>query len=226
MEQKSQASEVKAYDFAIIEIVKAGFVWIEGMKTPFVIAVSLYVGIGLLTQFILGMIFSIGTIEEPNLLNIQIIGILSYPVLMPLLVGIMMMALNYTRGNSIDFKSMFNYYHLTGKLALVAVLMYGMMMLGFKLFIIPGIYLSVAYVFAPLLIVDKQMGVWEAMEHSRKAVTKQWFKVARLMFLLGFISFLGFLALGIGLIWAIPLMFVTLYGLLYPLIFDEDEEEA
>jgi hypothetical protein len=64
------------------------------------------------------------------------------------------------------------------------------------------------------------MNVWEAMELSRKAVTKHWFKVFALFFLLSLIMTLGALALGIGLIWAVPLLFVTLYGLLYPLIFD------
>jgi hypothetical protein len=67
------------------------------------------------------------------------------------------------------------------------------------------------------------MDVWEAMELSRKTVTKHWFKVFGLMFLLSILMGLGALAFGIGLIWAVPLMFVTLYGLLYPLIFDELE---
>jgi hypothetical protein len=58
------------------------------------------------------------------------------------------------------------------------------------------------------------------MEFSRKSVTKHWFKVFGLLFLLSLMMALGTLALGIGLIWAVPLMFVTLYGLLYPLIFD------
>jgi len=93
-------------------------------------------------------------------------------------------------------------------------------LIGFLLLVLPGIYLSIAYVFALPLIADKGLDVWEAMELSRKAVTKNWFKVFGLMLLLGLIFGLGALTLGIGLIWAIPLMFVTLYGLLYPLIFD------
>lgn len=139
---------------------------------------------------------------------------------MPLIVGIIMLAINYSRGENVEFKSIFNYYHLTGKLSLAALLIYIMTIIGFVLLILPGIYLSIAYVFALPLIADKGMNVWEAMELSRKAVTKHWFKVFALFFLLSLIMTLGALALGIGLIWAVPLLFVTLYGLLYPLIFD------
>jgi len=99
-----------------------------------------------------------------------------------------------------------------------------MTVIGFVLLILPGIYLSIAYVFTLPLIADKNMTVWEAMEFSRKSVTKHWFKVFGLLFLLSLMMAVGTLALGIGLIWAIPLMFVTLYGLLYPLIFDGVEE--
>ena len=139
---------------------------------------------------------------------------------MPLIVGVIMLAIHYSRGEPIAFNSIFNYYHLTGKLALAGLLIYIMTIIGFVLLILPGIYLSIAYVFTLPLIADKGMGVWDAMELSRKAVTKHWFKVFGLFFLLSLIMTLGALALGIGLIWAVPLLFVTLYGLLYPLIFD------
>ena len=213
--------EIEEYDFDIIEITKAGWQWIEGVKAQFVIGIVIYIAIAIMTQSILGLILSVFTTDSSSAFSQQIIGILSYPVLMPLIAGIMMMALEHTRGESITFKSMFNYYHLTAKLALVGILIYIMTVLGLLLFILPGIYLSVGYVFAVMLIVDKDMEVWEAMEYSRKAVGKRWFKVGGLMSLLGLIMFLGVLALGIGMIWAVPLMFVTLYGLLYPLIFDE-----
>ena len=95
-----------------------------------------------------------------------------------------------------------------------------MTIVGFMLLILPAIYVTVAYAFTIPLIVDKNMEVWEAMEHSRKTVTKHWFKVAGLMGLLTIIMLLGAIPLGVGLIWALPLMFVTLYGLAYPVMFE------
>jgi len=86
--------------------------------------------------------------------------------------------------------------------------------------ILPGLYLSIAYTFTMPLIVDKNMGVWDAMELSRKTVTKHWFKVFGLVLLLGIIALISAIPLGAGLIWTVPLMFMTLYGLLYPVMFD------
>ena len=136
-----------------------------------------------------------------------------------------MLAINYSRGEKIEFKSVFNYYHLMGKLALAGILIYVMTIIGFILLVLPGIYLSIAYVFTLPLIADKGMDIWDAMELSRKTVTKHWFKVFGLLFLLSLIFLAGAMAFGIGLIWAIPLMFLTLYGLLYRSIFDKFEEE-
>ncbi len=216
---KMTVENIPQYDFSIIEMIKEGFRRIEGVKLTFVLAFLIYIAIAIVLNILLSLVFS-SPVDNPNLLNQQIVSILSYPVLIPLMVGMMMLAIKYSRGESIHYRSMFNYYHMTGHLALAAILIYILTLIGFLLLILPGIYLSIAYVFALPLIADKGLDVWEAMELSRKVVTKNWFKVFGLMLLLGLIFGLGALALGIGLIWAIPLMFVTLYGLLYPLIFD------
>ena len=222
MENENQ--QLPEYDFDIIEIIKVGFDRIDGVKGVFVAAFAIYIAIAIVVQIILGMIFpSPLAPAEPNYLNQQIVTILSYPVLMPLIAGISMLAIDYSRGEDIEFRSIFNYYHLTGKLALAAILIYIMSILGFILLVLPGIYLTIAYIFTLPLIVDKGMDVWQAMELSRKMVTKHWFKVFGLMLILSIIMGLGALAFGVGLIWAVPLMFVTLYGLLYPLMFDRVE---
>lgn len=225
MEQQNKyVSNRPEYDFDVMETIKVGFNSIEGVKGTFIAAFVIYVVIAIAVQIILGMIFpSPPPPTEPNYINQLIVTILSYPVLMPLMAGIMMLAIKYARDESIEFKSMFEYYHMTGKLALAAILIYIMTIIGFLLLILPGIYLTIAYVFTLPLIADKGMDVWEAMELSRKTVTKHWFKMFFVMLLLGIIMGLGVLTLGLGLIWAVPLMFVTLYGLLYPLIFDDME---
>ena len=213
---------IKEYDFNTISIIKAGLIHIEGAKQQFIIAFIMYLTCAIVIQTLLGFVFPQGSVENPNLLNQQIVGILSYPALMPMMAGIMMMAIEHTKGNPIDFKSIFNYYHLTGKLALAGVIIYAFTVIGFLLFILPAMYVSVAYAFTLPLIVDKNMQVWEAMELSRQTVTKHWFKVAGLIGALSIILILGAIPLGIGLIWSVPLMFVTLYGLAYPVMFEEE----
>ncbi len=53
----------------------------------------------------------------------------------------------------------------------------GVTMMGFMLLIVPGIYLSVAYWLAMPLIIDRELAPWQALELSRKAITKVWFQV-------------------------------------------------
>ena len=93
--------------------------------------------------------------------------------------------------------------------------------LGFMLLIIPGIYLSIAYMFALPLIVEKNMDFWQAMETSRKAVTQHWFKLFFTGVLMVIIYLISTIPLGLGLIWTIP-MFVALHGVLYRRIFGID----
>ena len=183
MEQNNkQSQQIPEYDFDIIEIIKVGFNSINGVKGTFVAAFAIYLGVAIAVQIILGIFFpSPPPPAEPNYLNQQIVTILSYPVVMPLITGIIMLAVKYSRDEKIEFRSVFNYYHLTGKLSLAAILIYIMTIIGFILLVLPGIYLSIAYIFTLPLIVDKGMDVWDAMELSRKTVTKHWFKVFGLM---------------------------------------------
>jgi predicted Ser/Thr protein kinase len=82
--------------------------------------------------------------------------------------------------------------------------------LGFVCFVIPGIYLLIAWMFTLPLIADKQLDFWSAMELSRKVVTKHWFK----FFFFGIFSllyfFLGALAFGVGIFVTIPLVLASM----------------
>jgi len=48
-------------------------------------------------------------------------------------------------------------------------------------FVLPAIYLAIAWVFALPLVADKRMLFWPAMELSRKVVTRVWFEVFALI---------------------------------------------
>jgi hypothetical protein len=84
--------------------------------------------------------------------------------------------------------------------------------LGFICFILPGIYLLVAWLFTLPLVVDKQIDFWSAMELSRKVITKQWWKFFLFTIIMGALGFAGLLALGVGIFVMTP---VALAALLY-----------
>ena len=73
------------------------------------------------------------------------------------------------------FKNAFGPLLLTG---LVAGLLAE---IGFCFCILPMIYLMVAWTFATMLVADKKMFFWAAMELSRKVVTRVWFEAFALL---------------------------------------------
>ena len=93
----------------------------------------------------------------------------------------------------------------TGQLILLSLVQMVLVILGYCLCIIPGIYLSVAWYFAIPLVIDRGMNFWEAMELSRKMVNKHWFMVFACMLVFGLIGVAGIIACGIGILFTLPI---------------------
>jgi hypothetical protein len=79
--------------------------------------------------------------------------------------------------------------------------------LGILLLILPGIYLSVAYQFTYLLVLDRKLGFWEAMEVSRRVITAQWWRMFGLILLAIPFVLAGFLCLIVGFFVALVLVY-------------------
>ncbi len=71
------------------------------------------------------------------------------------------------------------------------------------------IYLSISWIFAFILVIDKGLGPWTAMEVSRRVVGHQWFRVFFVALFGGILSMLGLCGLIIGVFFTFPLMFGT-----------------
>ena len=76
---------------------------------------------------------------------------------------------------------------------------------GLVLLILPGIYLAVAWAFTTLLIIDKKMDFWTAMEVSRRVITAQWWRMFGLIILAAIIGALGALLLVVGIFLTLPI---------------------
>ncbi len=83
-----------------------------------------------------------------------------------------------------------------------------LILLGYCLCILPGIYLTLGYAFFIPLILDRRMGFWEALETSRKAVTPQWLPVLLLGLITIGLGILGVLACFVGILFAAPLSYL------------------
>ncbi|MEE2730895.1 MAG: hypothetical protein VYA55_08735 [Pseudomonadota bacterium] len=166
--------------------------------------------------------FVMGTDPEspgPMAILIQVVlQILFMALILPFSAGIFVMCLKQVQGVQPEFGDLFSCFNKTGKLLGCMILMYIMIFIGYLLFIIPGIYLNFAYILAIPLIVDRDMGPWEALETSRKAITKHWLSVFLFFIVLTIIMMVSMLPLFIGLIWSVPLMAIAM-AVLYREVF-------
>ena len=211
--------EIEIFDFEIFGLIQEAFNRIEGVKWIFTAGLFAYMVIALILNAVLGFIFPAGNEIANNAKSL-----LSMPVLVPIMLGIVMLAISHVRAKELKLQSIFDYYIHVWPLVSASIAMYIMIAIGFLLLILPGIYLAVSYKFTLPLIVDKKLGVWEAMELSRRTVTKRWFKFFGLDIALLIIVLISAIPLGIGLIWTAPMAFIA-HALLYHHLFDEDVED-
>lgn len=95
------------------------------------------------------------------------------------------------------FFSMPQMHHLVAGLQITCVI-------AGALFGLFTVYFLVCYLFANLLIIDRKVSPWCAMEMSRQVISKRWFCVFGAIIWMGIALLIGAALLGIGLIWAIP----------------------
>ncbi|MEI8031992.1 MAG: hypothetical protein WCH05_01400 [Chlorobiaceae bacterium] len=122
----------------------------------------------------------------------------------PLYAGYAIVAFKLSVGQEIEFSDFFKGFNYFLPLFLAGLAMGLLVSVGFVLLILPGIYLAVGYTFAIYLIVDHRMEFWQAMETSRKIVTKHWFRILWVGVVLAAVNLLGLLALGVGLLVSLP----------------------
>jgi hypothetical protein len=81
--------------------------------------------------------------------------------------------------------------------------------IGYLLCVIPGIYLSVSWMFSIPLVIDRNMSFWDAMELSRKVVSKHWFILFALVLVLGLLAMSGIIACCVGVFVTMPIASVA-----------------
>ena len=122
------------------------------------------------------------------------------------LAGIHWFFLRLSRGEPASVGDVFaGFGPAIGPLILVGLVTFLLEGVGFFLCILPGIYLAVAWHYAALLVLDKQVDFWAAMELSRKVVTRHWFGVFALVLLAILLWIGGLIACCVGIFVAGPI---------------------
>jgi uncharacterized membrane protein len=76
--------------------------------------------------------------------------------------------------------------------------------------ILPGVYLSVAWLFTLPLVIDKRLDFWPAMRLSRKTITLHWWKFFGFLLVLGLLNLAGLVACLVGFFVTLPVSFAAL----------------
>jgi uncharacterized membrane protein len=124
-------------------------------------------------------------------------------------VGLLRVCLDAARGKPVRFATLF----LGGDRFLAMIGLYFLMTLliglGFVLFIVPGIILAFGWSFAPLFVVDANLGPVAAMRASWYATAGQKGKLFGFGLLSIGVALLGLIACGIGVVPATSLLYVA-----------------
>ena len=80
-----------------------------------------------------------------------------------------------------------------------------LLIVGYALCLLPGIYLATSWSLAFGLLAEKRGTFWECLELSRQVVTPHWGWAFLLPIVAGFVSGLGVVACGVGVLATLPL---------------------
>jgi len=135
------------------------------------------------------------------LLIFTLVGLLLY---MPLFAGLWIVPLMMLKGRPHGFNDFFGGFKQLGELLLLGLVMGLLIALGTIAFILPGIYLGIAWTWALGLVLDRRMGFWEAMSVSMKVVNKNFWETLLLVLVIGVINSIGSMVV-VGSLVTIPL---------------------
>ena len=216
------------YSLVLGDVISEAWGRINGNKGTIWAALLMYMAVLFVISLVLGPV--LGTPPAPaegvaattspgELLEQLLIALLVTPIW----VGIIFVGVAIASDRPAKPTSIFSWYGKTVKLFITYFLMGLMIMLGMLLLVLPGIYLAVAYQLALPLVADKDLGPWEALETSRKAITHKWFTFFSLWVVAVLATMASMVLLGIPLIWVLPAVIVGL-GIVYRNIFGAQED--
>ena len=207
-------------DWSIGEVLKTASEKQVGFKFSYAKAIAVYAAISIVITLVQET-----TVGAAGDVAASVVEILVTLTLFPLGVGLGLLGIRRAAGRETPVSTLWEPYSQAIPLIVMFLLMAVLVVAGFFLLVLPGIYLSIAYSFAPYLITEKNMGVWEAMETARKAITQYWWRYFGLMLIAALLIIVGSIPLLVGLIWVFPIVGIAT-GEVFAATFDHPDGEA
>ena len=216
------------YDLSIGEILSEAWGRTRGNKGTIWLAAIVYFVAAAIISFVAQKIFGVTPYDIEQSDNIALAPQALYQLFVslisaPLVAGMTMVGVKIGRGEQTSAGEVFAHFDKFLPLMVATLLMWVMVSIGFALLILPGIYLLVAYMMMIPLIADKGLGPWQALETSRKAITRHWFAFLGFVIVVILLIIVGSIPLMIGLIWVVPLVSIA-YGIIYRNMFGAGPE--
>lgn len=216
------------FEFAIGDVLTEAWDLTNGSKGVLIGGFAVFYGLSILSS-LLSVAIGAGTSETDVTAQaagaaVSILGtVLGYPIM----AGMFLYSIKRASGDSsAAFRDVFGSFNRILPILGLMLLQSLLIVVGLLFLLLPGIYLAIAYSLALPLLIEKEMGIWQALETSRKAISRCWFRCWGLMIVAGLIAaFGGGFTLGIGLIWFVPLAALS-FGVLYRNVFGYEGESA
>ena len=202
------------YDLDIGDCISRGWPLVKNNFWPIVgitalvmvITAAINQAFGLFTSPVINGIILQHRISPGGILVLLLVIVVSGPIYTIFLAGLFKYYLKLIRGEGAGIGDAFSGFGPSiGQLILLNLVMNILTLIGYALCLVPGIYLAVAWFFSIPLVIDRHMNFWEAMELSRKRVTKHWFLVFAFLLIYGLLSVSGLVACCIGIFVTMPI---------------------
>lgn len=136
-------------------------------------------------------------------------GLLLQAVNVLMLGGLYRMAIRQVRGETIAATDIFSALDMAVPLLITGILTQIIVTIGTYLCLLPGLAAMGLLMFAPLLVIDRKLGPIPAMSESFALLKSQWLMATLFYIVVVLIAELGLLALGVGILFTMPLMFIS-----------------
>lgn len=140
-------------------------------------------------------------------------------------IGLIKIAITFTRGAKPMVSDVFSSYRLFFKFLFSSILTTLIIFVGLLLFIVPGIIWSLKFSQFKYLVVDKQMGPIEALKESSKLTQGVKWELLGFLIVSSLVNFLGLMFFLVGLLITAPVTMLA-YAHIYQQLLDQEEPEV
>ena len=130
----------------------------------------------------------------------------------PIVAGYYLVANHLKYNRPVELPDFFKTFDRFVPLLLLNLLISLVVFLGLLLFIVPGIYFAISFIFSHFFVWFYEVEPSEAVRMSRKVVSGNFGQILLLMLVLAGINALGALAFGVGTLLTVPFSYCVLYA--------------